>query len=330
MHHHSYHVQRAGYRLEPQPYSQNHHESIIGDGLSAPSIMGTGHLTAPNLYGGHARPDRARVAGGMLPGEYLVPHHKMQEAIHHYKTLRGLHDKHLAPHHLPHMHPLHIIERHLHHLEKGGGPRGGLFPFLPMLAGAAVPLIGEAVKGLIGGFSHKGGEHIASAIAGRGLHLGIPRVVHTPKGMHFHLHGEGFLDLLKRAMHHAKRIFTSEPAKKIGSHAIKTLTEALMHAITEKMQNVQQQMAPAPPATMPTLPLSHRAEFQPLPPGDPGYGTMPRVSNEDETQDGVGDERLDGSGIRRRKRRAPTKKSAPKRSKKAAAMPHHYFPGSVY
>lgn len=305
------------------------HHSPYGKGAVGASVFGTGVHAPMALYGTgshhggyHTSTNYAttKLDGGMLPGECVIPESKMHEAVHHYKTMKNLHSPHYPHHHLPHLHPLHIMEQHLHH----DGVRGGMFPILPLLAGAAVPLIGEAVKGLIGGFANKSGSHLADRIQGRGLHIGLPMPFHHAGQRHFHIHGAGFKDLLKRAMMHAKNIFTSQPARKLGAHAINAIKEAFMHAITEKINGLEtkimNRVAPK---------IEERAIFN-APPDFEGLGpTRPSAQHEDHEDMAEADEHpahgeeaalvdalrsgVTGYGLRRR--RPPTRRrraTAPK------------------
>jgi hypothetical protein len=254
---------------------------------------------------------------GIMPGHHLIPEDEAHEAIHHYKTLHGLHNHHHHPQHLPHMHPHHIMEE---------GLRGGFLPaaLLPLLAGAAVPLIGEAVKGLIGGFANQGGSHLANKLAGNGLRMGVPMIVHHGGRRHFHLHGDGFMDLIRSAMRHVKNIFTSQPARKLGHHAVGALKEAFMHALTQKVDSLHNKILPeAPPE-----PNAADLKFKKYMSGakEKMMGEEPPAYEESErfTPAELDHEDLTGTGLRRRKRRAPPKRKAP--TKRHRPMMHAQLP----
>jgi hypothetical protein len=276
-----------------------------GNRLQPPDMMlpanGRG-LKASNIYSG------GNLESGMLHGHHLIPEHKAHEAVHNYKTLHGLHSHHYHHQHLPHMHTHHIMEESL---------RGGFLPagLLPLLAGAAMPLIGEAVKGLIGGFANQGGTNLANKLSGHGLRLGIPMVVHHKRGRHFHLHGEGFMDLIRSAMSKVKGIFTSQPARKLGHHALGALKEAFMHAISEKLDSLHkkwsERMLPTEaPATQGNYPE------EPATLGEDVTEEAPRMTPADEVH-----EDITGTGFRRKRRAPPKKRAAPKRLRHAHHLP---------
>jgi hypothetical protein len=212
--------QRAGHRLIPD-----------GNGIGA-----MGHQAARTAAGRIFGSGGNKYQLGLLPGEHLVPHHKMEESVHHYKTLNNLHHHGLHPSLLPPgLHAAHIIQRTLHESDNHS-PRGGVLPaFLPLAVGAAMPFISEAVKGLIGGFGKRSGEHLAGKLHG----AGVPMPIHDHRGMrHYKIHGEGFKELLKGAMSHLHRIITSQPARKLGHHAVEALKEAFLNSIIENIDKM--------------------------------------------------------------------------------------------
>lgn len=211
-----YLAQRTGTRLEPDGSGMPHHK--VG------KIYGSGK--AGKIFGG------AKL--GLMPGEHLVPHHHMSEAIHNYKTLNNLHHRRHHPMILPGLHPLHIIQRTLHHSESQN-PKGGLLPaFLPLAAGAAMPFISEAIKGLLGGMGKSGGEHLVNRLAGSG----VPMPCGPPHERHYKIHGEGFKDILKKAVEHMHKMLKSEPVRKFGTKAIETLRESFQNAIIHHLEEL--------------------------------------------------------------------------------------------
>jgi len=235
----NYLQQRTGHRLELD--GSGHHGR-------AAKIYGSGSRNQGKIFGGGARSEhKLKMELGLMPGEHILPHHKMAEALFHYKVRHGLHGTRghgYHPHHhhammLPGLHAADVIHKILDHHENvgGGSPRGGFLPaFLPLAAGAAMPFLAEAVKGLLGGIGKSGGEHLVHKLAGSGL--GIPKPIGHDHMRHYVIHGEGFKDLLGRSMKHLKRIVTSEPARKMGSAAFDSLREAFQHAIIERIEHM--------------------------------------------------------------------------------------------
>lgn len=258
---------------------------------------------------GSARP--SALMGGMLPGEHLIPVHHMHQAVEDYKSLHGLHGRGLAPLHLPAEHVMHLMS-HLDHPD--GHVRGG-FAFLPLIAGAAMPLIGEALKGLMGGFVGRAGSHLADKVAGSGL----PRPVHH-KGSHYvHIHGAGFLDFLKGAWGKIKQAVTSEPARKIGSFARNTLLEAIAKQIATHMAGGSSSTPAAPAA--PEAPVA-----VPMVGGSGLGGIMPGIYGGEE---GLRAKAARGGGRKRAQTymKKPYKKS---RVSGSGASPASEFLGSLY
>lgn len=303
--------QSAGMRLhDAQAHSRG--------GMYGARMYGSG---AAQMYGSGAGGGHHHK--GLLPGEHLVSEKDMVDAVQAYKGLHNLgHGGHML--HLPHLHPHHIIASHL----AEGGPRGG-FAFLPLLAGAAVPLISEAIKGLVGAFGKVGGERLANNVMGSGFHAGLPMPVHLHSGRHYRIHGEGFMDFLRTMMGHAKNLFRSQPARKIGAHALNALKEAAMHAITDRLEKLSH----AADTKVKQLDPDIETEADRMPPkySEEDPNPMPALPTYDESeapdpQHDDQDQEIAGSGYRRRgaapryrrappPRKTPTKRRAPARTR---------------
>jgi len=278
-----YLASRSGHRLEPS------------------NPAGEGMLSGSRIYG-NGRGRGGKLSMGLMPGHHLVPEAQMHKAVRDFRTLHHIDGKGL---HLPHGVPLHLIEQAIRHSE---GDRGGFVQFLPLIAGAAAPLIGEAVKGLVGGFAKSGGEHLASKLAGNGLRLGLPMPVHHKGERYFHLHGEGFMDLLKRSLHFAKKAITSEPARRVGHFALQTLKEAIMHAITSKLEDLGRRVSGAESWT-----------------GAASGGASKRPAPEDATE-----EDTTGSGYHAMSRTKRPRRGAGSRAARASAAKGAGFGSTVY
>jgi hypothetical protein len=291
-----------------------------GQGLHAAKMYG-GRAPAANMFGGGFRAKPANIYGagknlkGMMPGHFLIPEEHIKQAMHNYKTLHNLHGRGNGVG-LPHFHTHKIMGDFVNAPE---GPdseaRGGFFQYLPMIASAALPFISEAVKGLVGGFSKTGGEHLANKIAGRGLEIGLPMPVHMNGQRHWHIHGAGFRDLLKRAYGKVKQVFQSEPIRKIGAHAITTLREALMNVILEKLDLLKEKATDKLGQVSNNL-LGHFDQ-----PEVPAHGY-----SEEEEPSAQNQSHEDPTGMGYKRRKPPTKKRPAKRSKNCNA----FDPGMMY
>lgn len=190
---------------------------------------GSGGMLAARLYGSGSRGGgAARLYGGLLPGQHAIAQHHIDEAMHNYKIINGhnIHEPLSIHDHL------NILEHHLNGAGKDSVERGGFLP-IPLMIGAALPLLGEALKGVLGGFMNKAGQAGASKLFG----AGVPRAIHHAGGRHWVVHGDGFKDTMRSMLEHVKRLFTSEPARKIGAHATRTAVDALRNVILSKIDD---------------------------------------------------------------------------------------------
>ena len=205
-----------------------------------------------------------RLTSGLMPGQHIVSRHEMDEALHNAKMVRGLN-----PHEdMPMPHVMHIAEAFAN-----DHPRGGFLPaLLPLAAGALMPLVSQAVSGLVGGLSNHFGKRLAGggmprgcglygyglsggletgngfSLYGNGIHNGIgkmtltghlPRPIRDHKGQrHFVIHGEGFRDIIKSMLAKAKGVFTGEPLKAIGRTAGSTILDLLKTVILGKVDDL--------------------------------------------------------------------------------------------
>lgn len=229
-----YLAQRAGHRLE-------------GHGAKGSPVFGGAMPRVGRIFG-NGDQSLKDMHKALMPGEHLVPHSHIMTAVHHYKTQHGLHH-HRGGAFLP---PHHVVNL-LHRYAGGAKVRGGFAwaAALPLLSGVAMPFIGEALKGLMGGFANKSGQHVSNALFG----AGVPIPVHGHHERVYKIHGGSFKSLVSRALGHLGRIFKSEPARKLGSHAFGALKEAFMNAISGGLDSAASRFAkrfePTPTADTP-------------------------------------------------------------------------------
>lgn len=212
---------------------------MYGNGALGAKMFGGG---GAKMYGnGNAK--AAKMFGGMMPGEYMIPHAQVLQAMHNYKTVHNLHGRGFDGV-LPTVHTHKLLNGFLG--DDSQELRGGLFGFLAPALGAALPFIAEGVKGLIGGFSRRSGERLAGGGMMDGRHYdrqtlfgaGVPIPVHINGQKHWHVHGEGFKDLMKRAWKKVTSVFNSNPVKQLGAQAAKVLREAITNAIIGKVNEL--------------------------------------------------------------------------------------------
>src|SRR4029077_13506116 len=120
---------------------------------------------------------------------------------------------------------------------------------------------------------------------------------------------------------HVKSIFNSQPARKLGHHAVGALKEAFMHAITQKVDNLHNRLSekilPKEGLTPENTPIAeemmaHNPKAAEEIRARIANGEMPPAYEESErmTPANLDHEDITGTGLRR-KRRAPVKRRAP-------------------
>lgn len=221
---------------------------MMGQGIRAGAMMSMGH-------------GLAHLSKGLMPGEHLIPAQLIHEAAHAYKTGNRLHGDGFHASILPAHHVIHLMNQHVEN------PHGG---FLPLIAAAALPWLGSALGALGTGAAGAAGAYgvnkilgngfpnlhglipgnlpglipgpwgqIAQRVLGHGIHLGLPMPVHHAGHTYYKIHGEGFKDILKKALGFIGRAIKSNPARKAAGHLAGALNEGLQSAIAERMDQLE-------------------------------------------------------------------------------------------